>query len=163
PFRPELTTIDPGGAEPGAGRPRALALIEDLVARPGTGLVSSATARRLGLARGDALAVRVAGRARSIALVGWLEPKDAFSARAIESLLVTDIATAQELAEARGRLTRIDLIVPDDAGGPALLQRIRDALPPGAEIISAGARAEAAASMTAAFTLNLHALSLLAL
>src|SRR5439155_1444392 len=119
--------------------------------------------RRLGLARGDTLTIRVTGAARPVTLIGWLEPRDALSAQALERLLVTDIATAQELARARGRLTRIDLIVADDAAGRALLQRIRDALPSGAAIVSAGARAETVASMTAAFTLNLTALSLLAL
>src|SRR5262249_10936430 len=45
----------------------------------------------------------------------------------------------------------------------ALLERVRKALPPGVEIVRAGAQAGATASMTAAFTLNLRALSLLAL
>ena len=160
PFRPHLADVDASG---GTRRDNPLAMVTNLVARPSTGLISSATARRLGLRRGDTLAVRVAGTTHRITLIGWLEPADRLSARALESLLVTDIATAQELAGARGRLTRIDLIVPDDAGGRALIRRIRDVLPPGAEIVPAGARAEAAASMTHAFTLNLTALSLLAL
>ncbi len=163
PFRPHLASSDPDGVERGAGGPHPLAMLADLVGRPATGLISSATARRLGLARGDPLTIKVAGAARQVTLIGWLEPRDALSAQALERLLVTDIATAQELARARGRLTRIDLIVADDAAGRALLQRIRDALPSGAEIVSAGARAETVASMTAAFTLNLTALSLLAL
>ena len=76
---------------------------------------------------------------------------------------MTDIATAQELAGALGRLTRIDLIVPDDAGGlrsssgfATPCRRTPRSCPP--------ARApRPRASMTAAFTLNLTALSLLAL
>src|SRR5438876_563946 len=55
------------------------------------------------------------------------------------------------------------MIIAHVAAGRALLHRIRDTLPSGAEIVSAGARAETVASMTAAFTLNLTALSLLAL
>ena len=161
PFRPHLAGRDSRGGER-AGEPR-LAAVSDLVARPATGLIASATARRLGLALGDTLELRIAGATRSLTLIGWLEPADALSARAFENLLVTDIATAQELAGTRGRLSRIDLIVPDDAGGRALLERVRAALPPGAEVIAAGARAATVASMTAAFTLNLTALSLLAL
>ena len=162
PFRPHLADIDASGGERGdASEP--LAMVTHLVARPSTALMSSATARRLDLRQGDTLRIRVAGTTRPITLIGWIEPADRLSARALESLLVTDIATAQELAGARGRLTRIDLIAPDDADGRALIQRIRDALPPDAEIVPAGARAETAASMTAAFTLNLTALSLLAL
>ncbi|HXJ78835.1 MAG TPA: FtsX-like permease family protein [Candidatus Methylomirabilis sp.] len=162
PFRPHLADIDAREAQPGAGSP-TLARLTDLVARPSTALMSSTTAQRLGLRRGDMLDLRVAGTARQVTLVGWLEPADQLSARALESLLVTDIATAQELAGMRGRITRIDLIVPDDAGGRTLARRIRDALPRDAEIVPAGARTETALSMTRAFTLNLTALSLLAL
>jgi putative ABC transport system permease protein len=110
------------------------------VARPATGLISGETARRLGLAAGDTLAVQIAGATRRMTLVGLIEPADALSARAVETLLVTDIATAQELTGARGRLSRIDLIVPDDATGRGLLDRIRGALPPGGHR-PAGARA----------------------
>src|SRR5262249_54544609 len=98
-----------------------------------------------------------------VTVIGWLEPQDRLSAQALERLLVTDIATAQELAGARGQLSRIDLIVPDDTEGRALIERIRAALPAGAEIVPAGARARTTPSMTAAFPLNLKALSLLAL
>jgi putative ABC transport system permease protein len=157
PLRPHLADLDSRAAQ------RPLAVVTDLVARPSTALISHATAERLRLRRGDALAIRAAGATRHVIPIGWLEPADRLSARALESLLVTDIATAQELSGARGRLTRIDLIIPDDADGRALAERIRGALPPGAEILPAGARAETARSMTHAFTLNLTALSLLAL
>jgi putative ABC transport system permease protein len=162
PFRPHLADIDSGGGER-RDNPQALAMLTDLVARPATALISRATAERLHLRRGDTLAIRVAGATRRITPIGWLEPANRLSARALESLLVTDIATAQELAGARGRLTRIDLIIPDDAAGRALAARIRHARPASAEIVPAGARAETALSMTRAFTLNLTALSLLAL
>src|SRR5215469_5389973 len=110
PFRRHLM-----GAEPSIERPGAFALLEEVVARPATGLIASATARRLGRTRGDSLVIRVAGRVRSITLVGWLAPADGLDAQAMESLLVTEMATAQELAGASGHLSRIDLIVTDDA------------------------------------------------
>ncbi len=162
PFRPRLAGIDLASA-PRAGGAPGRATVADLVARPATGLLSRATAQRLGLARGDTLGIHVAGAARSVTVIGWIEPRDRLSAQALERMLVTDIATAQELTGARGRLSRIDLIVPDDAGGRALVERIRQALPADAEIVPAGARARTVASMTEAFTLNLKALSLLAL
>jgi putative ABC transport system permease protein len=158
PFRPHLTARH----RTGGGR-APLDALADLVARPGTALMSSATAAALGLKSGDTLALRLRGGRHEVRLVGLLEPADALSARALDSLLVTDIATAQELLGARGRLSRIDLIVPDDASGAALLERIGRALPAGAELTQAGARADAAAQMTRAFALNLTALSLLAL
>src|SRR5262249_28529431 len=80
-----------------------------------------------------------------------------------ETLLVTDIATAQEVAGSPGALTRIDLIVPDDAGGRALLERIRRVLPSSADIVPAGARAPPARALPSARAVNLTALSLLAL
>jgi putative ABC transport system permease protein len=157
PFRPHLTGS--AGAE---GVPR-LALIADLVARPGTALVAAATARELALRPGDRLAVRVSGARHDLTVSGWLEPADALSARALESLLVTDIATAQEVLGARGRLSRIDLIVAEGAPGERILEAVRRSVPAGAEVVPAGARAAATASMTRAFVLNLRALSLLAL
>ena len=64
----------------------------------------------------------MAGARRALAIVGLLEPADAGSARALEDLLVVDIATAQELLGADGRLTRIDLIV-EDAGAAGAHRR----------------------------------------
>jgi putative ABC transport system permease protein len=87
-----------------------------------------------------------------------------FSQRTLSRLVLADIATAQELTGRLGRLDldRIDLIVPENAvqeisgGGSTIASRI----PPGAEC---GARSGSVAEMTAAFQLNLTALSLLAL
>src|SRR5262245_15314546 len=57
----------------------------------------------------------------------------------------------------------MDLIVPEGPAGADLLARVRASLPPGTELVPAGARADSAAQMTRAFSLNLAALSLLAL
>jgi putative ABC transport system permease protein len=133
------------------------------MARPGTALISALTARDLGIERGDSLTLRVASIRRAVRIVGLMEPSDALSARALADLLVTDIATAQELLGVPGRLSRIDLIIGADAAGQALLDKIARALPPGADLAPAGARAEATVQMTRAFSLNLSALSLLAL
>jgi len=154
-FRPYLE--GQGGGE-ARGRD-LLARAGDLVGRGGTALIAASTARDLGLAIGRELAVDAGGARRTLAIVGLLQPADAGSARALEDLLVTDIATAQELFAAAGRLTRIDLMV-DDA---RLLARIREALPAGADLVDAGAQAGATARMILAFQWNLTALSLLAL
>ena len=60
-----------------------------------------------------------------------------------------------------GTLSRIDLILP--VGDEAAVERVRDVLPEGVEVRPASTQAEALATMTAAFRLNLSALSLLAL
>jgi len=158
-FRPYL-----GGDAGGESRARdLLSRAADLVARPDAALMARSTAERLGLAAGSTLDVEVAGARRSLTVVGLLEPADRASAAALDGLLVTDIATAQAVLGVAGRLTRIDLVVADDDGGRALLQRIRAALPPGADLVAAGARAGATAAMIRAFQWNLTALSLLAL
>jgi putative ABC transport system permease protein len=151
PFRPHLA-----GEEP-------LRTVSALLTRPGAMLMSGPAARELGLSPGATLMARVAGVRRPLVLVGTFEPVDSLSTQALESVLVTDIATAQEVAGLRGRLSRIDLMMGYRPVDRALLERIREALPPGAELVRAGAQAGAIASMTAAFTLNLRALSLLAL
>jgi putative ABC transport system permease protein len=134
-----------------------------LLTRPATVLVAQGTARRLGHGAGDPLVLRVGAVRHRLSVVGTLVPADELSARALESLLVTDIATAQELLGMAGRLSRIDLIVPEGAPGEAVLGPLRATLPPDARVIRAGARGDAAEQMTRAFRLNLTALSLLAL
>ncbi|MGZ8449918.1 MAG: ABC transporter permease, partial [Candidatus Deferrimicrobiaceae bacterium] len=83
--------------------------------------------------------------------------------QALETTAVADISTAQELLGKEGRLSRIDLLVPGGADGERALSRVREILPPEAEILPAGARGNALEQMTRAFSLNLSALSLLAL
>jgi putative ABC transport system permease protein len=179
PFRPYLEaegvratgTAESGSSAPGAAAgerrdppPRdRLSTVAALVTRPGAILVARPTARELGLGVGDRLAVRAAGIRRELTVAGLLDPGDDASARALDGLLVTDISSAQEIFGAAGRLGRVDLIVADDEAGRALLARITRALPPGAELVAAGARAGTTAQMIRAFQWNLTALSLLAL
>jgi putative ABC transport system permease protein len=154
-FRPFLS-----GDERRESRGRdALSRAADLVGRSGTALIAASTARELGIDIGRELAIEVSGERRVLTIVGLLQPADPASARALDGLLVTDIATAQETLGAVGRLTRIDLIVNDDS----LLARIAAALPPGADVVAAGSQAGATARMILAFQWNLAALSLLAL
>ncbi|HEX9749060.1 MAG TPA: FtsX-like permease family protein, partial [Methylomirabilota bacterium] len=170
PFRAYLGGED-GTSAPGAAAgerreppPRdRLATVAAFVTRPGAVLLSRSTARDLGLAVGDRLAVRAAGVRRELTVAGLLDPGDPASARALDGLLVTDISSAQEIFAAAGRLGRIDLIASDDEAGRALLGRVARALPPGAELVTAGARAGTTAQMIRAFQWNLTALSLLAL
>ena len=118
-------------------------------------------AARHGLAAGSRLTLNVAGDDHEAFVAGLLAPGDALSARALDGLILADIATAQELTGRLGKLDRIDLIVPEDSA--ALLGRIEELLPPGASVRPAGARTGALEQMTAAFRTNLTALSLLAL
>lgn len=137
-----------------------------LLTRPGAVLLSAPTAARYGLTPcptrpTDAcqITLNVEGQTHTVFLTGLLEPADDFARRALETLLLTDLATAQSLTGLRGRLTQIDLILPAQAD-PAALQA---ALPPGVLLTRSSTRNEQVNTLTAAFRLNLLALSLLAL
>jgi putative ABC transport system permease protein len=134
-----------------------------LLTRPATALLAQATAQRMGLQPGDTFLIRAGAERHRLELIGVLIPSDALRARALESLLVTDIATAQEITGATGRLSHVDVVAPPGAAGDALLERIRAALPPAAEIVSASASARALEDLSRGFSVNLTALSLLAL
>lgn len=162
PFRSYL-----GGPDVGVGAADAPLDLSRLLVEPDTVLMAEPLAREYGLGPGDSLALRVAGQTATLRVVGLLRPSDELSARALEGLLVADISTAQELLGMVGRLSRIDLILPEAASAapaaPAPEAAIAAVLPPGARIERAQARSAALEQMTRAFELNLTALSLLAL
>ena len=137
--------------------------IPSLLTRPGTVLLLEDTAKRLGISPGDALPLRVGLETTHATLTGFLRPGDEVTRQALETTAVADISTAQELLGKVGRLSGIDLLIPGGAEGEEALSRIREILPPEAEILPAGARGSALEQMTRAFSLNLSALSLLAL
>ena len=155
PFRSYL-----GTGETTAG---ASSYLADLVARPDTVLLSTEVAERYGLQPGDALTAAIGGKSLSLEIIGLLEPADDLSRRALEGLLISDIATAQEVLGRLGRLDRIDLIVAEGPAGEQDLARIAALLPPGARLAATAARTGTVNEMTRAFSLNLTALSLLAL
>lgn len=134
-----------------------------LLTSPGAVLLSAETAAELGLKPGDTLTLRVGSQRRQAVLAGTLLPSDELSRRALADLAVADISTAQELLGQVGRLSRIDLLVPEGPAGEATLARVRAALPPEASVLPAAARTQILEQMTRAFDLNLSALSLLAL
>lgn len=133
--------------------------MEPFLVQPNTVILSAPLAERYGLALGDVITLDVATREVAMQIVGLLEPADAANERALASLLFTDIANAQELFEMRGRLSHIDLIIEDEA----VLDELAAWLPAGITLEEASARSNAVQQMTAAFQLNLQALSLLAL
>ncbi len=52
-------------------------------------------------------------------MAGLLDPADSLSRRALDGVMLADIATAQELTGRLGRLDRIDLILPELTGRAA--------------------------------------------
>ncbi len=156
PFRSYLGPGDQSQA-PAAG------FLAELMTTPNTVLISSDVAERYGLKVGDTITIRSGTATQKLIVAGLLEPSDDLSRRALDGLLVADIATAQEVLDMVGKLSRIDLIVPEGEAGVAALERVRSVLPLSARIDTTAARAGTVSEMTAAFTLNLTALSLLAL
>ncbi len=163
PFRSYLTSVavtqsdEPGGSSNPAGN--AADAINAFIAQPNTVLLSATLAERFGLQAGDELLVQANDRRAALTIIGLLQPADRASQQALDNLLLTDIATAQAIAGSPGQITRIDLILPPDYD----LQLIRDRLPAGASLMNANADNTTIEQMTAAFELNLQALSLLAL
>jgi putative ABC transport system permease protein len=151
PFRPYLAA--------GAGGLDA----SPLLVRDGGVVLSTETATRAGVAENEDLDVRIAGARHTLHVVGVVRPEDDLSRRAIESLLVVDVAEAQRLLGMEGRVSRIDLRVPEGATGDSLIAAVRGVIPSNATVVEAGTRARSFSQMIRAFDLNLTALSFLAL
>lgn len=122
-------------------------------------VLAKETVDRYGVHLGDTLHLDIAGKPKTVKLVGIVETSDSLNRRALSNFLFADIATAQEILEQVGRLSHIDLIVRQ----PQDLDAIAQSLPSGIQIETAEAQKNAVQQMTAAFELNLTALSLLAL
>ena len=130
-----------------------------LLVEPDTVLVTRGLGERYNLQPGDTLTLLTGNEAKSVRLVGLLEPADEISQRALDGMILSDISTAQEVLDKAGKLTTIDLILNDEAE----VQPILDILPASAQLQPANLRNETLSQMTRAFELNLSALSLLAL
>ena len=125
---------------------------------PDAVLIGEALAQAHGLAPGRRLRVQVDGRRVELRVLGVVRSSDEETRRVLDGLLLMDVGAAQQLFGLGGRLTRLDLIADE-----AALQRLRPLLPEGTRLAPASEQAGAAEQLTAAFQLNLTALSLLAL
>ncbi len=125
----------------------------------GTVVMAADTAKQLGLAINQSFEIDIGGTEYPAVLIGTLPPGQA----GYDALVLTDIAQAQEWLSSNGRLSRIDLRIPEGTAGAALVARLRSRLPPGVQLEQAQGRARQSLDMTAAFTTNLQAMSMLAL
>ncbi len=161
----QLLGIDPFAEPPfrnylgdGSGGLSFEALLSLLI-EPGTVLVSKNLGTRYNLTPGDTLTLTTGNDTKTVKLVGLLQPGDTVSSQALDGLIISDISTAQELLDKVGFISTIDLILPNEMD----VQPIVDLLPPNAQLQKSALRNETLNQMTAAFELNLSALSLLAL
>jgi putative ABC transport system permease protein len=163
----ELIGIDPfasAGLDEGAARPAAFGLrrLEEArgwFTRPGAVLMNAAAARALGVAAGASFGLEVGGVAHRATLIARLEEASA----GLDTVILTDIAQAQEWLQSAGKLSRIDVRLPAGGAGAALAGELAALLPPGLTLRSMRAGARETLAMTDAFTTNLKAMSLLAL
>ncbi len=131
------------------------------IVQPNTVLLSAALANQYNLNVDDFIHIQVGGRHQTLQIVAVLKSDDKDEQRGLDGLLITDIGTAQETLGKVGTLDRIDLIIPEGTQEATTLERIAAILPPGARVEQ---RTDSAVEeMTAAFRLNLTALSMLAL
>ena len=136
----------------------------ELLSVPNSALVAKSFA---GLTRqpmiGDTVAIDVSGTFKELHLVGIIDPDWVPEQAGLQSLVVTDISTAQELFDDIGMLTRIDLKLPSNAASREDIAAIQDNLPPEAWILPTSLRTDMVREVTRAFDLNLSALSFLSL
>ena len=157
----EVLGVDPFFDQPFRGYASSLSDL-DLAAFLGLEpvvLLPAGAAEDLGIRSGDTLAVVVSGRMHRVVVGGTFDGGDQKD-DAIANMLVADVGTAQRLFGMEGRLSRIDLVLPEDA---AAATRVEAVLPDGVRLVRSGTRTETVLQMTRAFEVNLTALSLLAL
>ncbi len=137
--------------------------MQAMLTQAGSGLLSKTLADELAVKEGETIGVEIDGKATQLFVAGLLQSRDDASEQALKNFLMVDIATAQEWFQAEGRLSRIQLILPEDSSTETILTQIRALLPDNARIETLQSRNTALAQMTRAFRLNLTAMSLLAL
>ena len=156
-----------GGAEArrsgGSGREEAenerVQALRDWFTVRGAVVMAAGAATQLGVARGQRFEVDVGGVNYPAVLISEIREESA----AYDGLILTDIAQAQEWLGRVGKLSRIDVRVPGGPAGEAMLAALRERLPPDVQLHDAQGRTRESLDMTAAFTTNLKAMSLLAL
>jgi len=144
PFRPFTGTQRDGGLD-----------LARFVGGQGGVLLSAPDASALDVASGDSLTFLLDGVERRVVVQGIAQASEA---NPVTDLVIADISLVKSWMNDSGVLSRVDLIL-DDADGDA----VEALLPDGIRLERSSARTETLAQMTDAFSLNLTALSLLAL
>lgn len=137
----------------------AAAGLQQWLLQPGAAVLGTRTAAALALKSGDKFDLEAGGRVRQATLIGTIDDEGG----GYDALLLTDIAQAQEWLRREGRLSRIDVQAPQGPGGTQLIRQLQELLPAGLRLEPSQARSRQSLQMTAAFTANLQAMSLLAL
>ncbi|MGH7255268.1 MAG: ABC transporter permease, partial [Nitrospirales bacterium] len=138
------------------GEPPAVTL--ETLLRPDGLFVGEDLARRSGIQVGQTLRILVGTRVYQVTVLGVVRPV-AGLASAWASLAVMDIAAAQALFDAVGRLDRIELVTGPTSAIEAVRKDLTGLLPPGVAVQRPAQRNEQVEHMLRAFQLNLTTLS----
>ncbi|MFZ2089844.1 MAG: FtsX-like permease family protein, partial [Desulfobaccales bacterium] len=134
--------------------------LESLLVKPRSVLVSDRLASRLNLHPGDSFPIVVGSRRETLEVVGvFTSPRGLYPLEG--SVVLMDIAHAQELLDRVGQLDYIDLM--GNPGGASLDKALKEALPPGAEVVQPGAQGRQMEGLVSSYRLNLAVLSAIAL
>jgi putative ABC transport system permease protein len=125
---------------------------------PETIYLSQSAAETLKLRRGDHLAVTVGSESKTLRVLGILAPETY-----PQPLGLMDIASAQWLFNAVGRLNRIDLRLAPGTDVDSFRRELGKRLPPGVLAIAPQVERDRAVSVTRAYRVNLNMLALVAL
>ncbi len=136
-------------------------LLTRLMTEPNSVLLSEKTAQSLHLQINDKLSVVTDQGTQQLKIISLLTFNDAVSEQVLSNLIITDIATAQEVLGLKGLLSSIEVLI--DKNAPETLAAIQKVLPGNALLLSIGSQAESMREMTLAFSINLKALGLLSL
>ena len=126
----------------------------DWLSAPNLVMLSRSAAESLGVQTGDTLTIRANGRQHVLQVAFAHEETSA----ATRDLLLVDIATAQAVLQMPEHISYLDLIASPDE-----LPRVQALLAPGLQLISIDEQTEGTVNLSAAFELNLTAMSLLAM
>ena len=132
-----------------------------LATEPGAALLSRKTARQLNLAINDELAIVTSQGEHRLHIIGYVTTNNAIAEQALHNVIITDIATVQELTGLYGKLSFIDVLSNDQARN--LSAQISNSLPANVRLIALETQTQSMRQMTEAFSINLTALSLLSL
>ena len=163
----QVTGVDPFTNEPfrtfdlRAG-PGASFDAERWLAAPNGVAVNARLAAEHGWKVGDRLRAVVNGALREFTLVGLVELRDS-PAGVNERFAAMDIGWAQELFNAPGRLSSLQIILQDPSQAEAVAAKLSKLLGPAVTVAPPRQRSAQVEKMLAAFQLNLTALSLVSL
>lgn len=132
--------------------------ISDLLTRPAGVLISRAFKKTHGIVLHDSLSLSFGRREVQAEVIGFLDDREPNS-KALSGIIITDISTAQEIMGMEDRITRLDLILKNDAE----IENIRSLLPQGTFLVETDRQNSALRGLSSSFETSLSAFSMLAL